>query len=175
MLTGRRPEGLASPKSNDAIALPPCSPGYHAVSRASALSAAWFIRSVLPWIYTTTSGLPVFFVAALTAAMSCSCLPRRSRVERSNPSPQSMSSTSFEAMAAPVAIYLVRKSRALEPPTTNTTASALSAALTAAGMSAEVVSRTAQPLAYTTSVCLSTAALTPSSTVTIASRACGAV
>ena len=173
MLTGRRPEGLTSPNRIEAIALPPCSPGYHAVSKALATSAARFISSGRPSIYTITSGLPVF----ATASISCSCLPKSDRVARSKPSPHSMSESVLlsSTVAAPVAIYFVLKSRALDPPTTSTTASAPSAARTAAGMSADVVSRMAHPRSYTTSTLFPATSRMPSSTVLISSRACGAV
>ena len=65
---------------------------------------------------------------------------------RSKPSPASMSETEVSSTtAAPVSMYLVRKSRADEPPTTATMTSACRAAATAWEIWLLWVSRMAQP------------------------------
>jgi len=58
-LTGRWPEGFASPKRTSAIPLPPWLPGYQASRIAGTCSAAHEMSRGRPLTRTRTTGLPV--------------------------------------------------------------------------------------------------------------------
>ena len=82
-LTGKWPDGLASPNSMSATPLPPWLPGYQASRMAGTCSAAQEISSGRPFTSTRTTGLPV----AETASSSSSCPFESLREDREAYSP----------------------------------------------------------------------------------------
>ena len=76
------PEGLWSPNSTSATALPPSVPGNQASSRALACSCSHSSASGRPFISTSTSGLPVALSALISSRWVSGTL-MRARLEAS--------------------------------------------------------------------------------------------
>ncbi len=75
------PAGLKSPAISPATACPPSPPGYQASTIAGMCASAQFTLSALPFISTSTTGLPV----AWTRSSNFCCGAGRSRLVRSPP------------------------------------------------------------------------------------------
>src|SRR3984885_7391198 len=95
------PLGLTLPNSRSATASPPSVPGYHASSKAGALSASHEMVIGRPFISTTTYGVPV----AAIACTSASCWPGRSisLSEDASPASEDGSPTTTTATLAALA------------------------------------------------------------------------
>src|SRR5882757_2299733 len=95
---GSLPDGLLSPNSSDAVAAPPCEPGYQ-VSSTLLTCDNHGISTAAPVCSTTT----VCGFAAATAEISAFCVPGRLRLGRSLPS-LSLSLTNTSAIPAALAV-----------------------------------------------------------------------